>query len=63
MSKQINRLIEELVNDSMRDIKKLKKAELQLVTKELLIDNMRELCDDTIVAIYEERYNTNLTRV
>lgn len=63
MSKQINRLIEELVNDSMRDIKKLKKAELQSVTKELLIDNMRELCDDTIVAIYEERYNTNLTRV
>lgn len=63
MSRQINRLIEELVNDTMRDIKKLKKAELQSVTKELLTDNMRELCDDTIVAIYEERYNTNIARL
>lgn len=63
MSKQINRLISELVDDSMRDIKKLKKAELQSLTKELLIENMRELTDDTIVAIYEERYNTNIVRI
>lgn len=63
MSKQINRFISELVDDSMRDIKKLKKAELQSLTKELLIENMRELTDDTIVAIYEERYNTNIVRI
>ena len=53
MSKQINRLIGELVNDSMKDIKKLKKSELQALTKELLTDNMPELTDDTIIKIYE----------
>ena len=60
MSRQINQLIDELVNDSMLDIKKLKKTELLAVTKELLTDNLRELTDDTIVSIYEERYNTNI---
>jgi len=62
MSRQINQLIDELVNDSMLDIKKLKKTELLAVTKELLTDNLRELTDDTIVSIYEERYNTNIAR-
>lgn len=62
MSRQINQLIDELVNDSMLDIKKLKKTELLAVTKELLADNLRELTDDTIVSIYEERYNTNIAR-
>jgi len=62
MSRQINQLIDELVNDSMLDIKKLKKTELLAVTKELLADNLRELTDDTIVLIYEERYNTNIAR-
>ena len=63
MSRQINQLIDELVNDSMLDIKKLKKTELLAVTKELLADNLRELTDDTIVSIYEERYNTNIVRL
>ena len=63
MSRQINQLIDELVNDSMLDIKKLKKTELLAVTKELLTDNLRELTDDTIVSIYEERYNTNIVRL
>ena len=62
MSRQINQLIDELVNDSMLDIKKLKKTELLAVTKELLTDNLRELTDDTIVSIYEERYKTNIAR-
>lgn len=62
MSRQINQLIDELVNDSMLDIKKLKKTELLAVTKELLADNLRELTDDTIVSIYEERYKTNIAR-
>ena len=57
MSKTIDRLINELVADSM------KKTELVLVTKELLTDNLRELTDDTIVKIYEERYNTNIVGV
>ena len=63
MSRNIDRLIAELVEDSMTDIKKMKKVELQSLAKELLTDNLRELTNDTIVRIYEERYNTNLSGV
>ena len=63
MSKMINRLINELVEDGMVQMKKLKKAELIDITKDLLTDNFRELTDDTIIKIYEERYNTNLSGV
>lgn len=63
MSRQIDRLIAELVNDTMLDIKKLRKADVLTMTKDLLTDNLRELTDDTIVKIYEERYNTNLSGV
>ena len=63
MSRMIDRLITELVNDSMIQLKKLKKAEVIDVTKDLLTDNLRELTDDTIIKIYEERYNTNLSGV
>jgi hypothetical protein len=63
MSRMINRLIAELVDDSMVQMKKLKKTELIDATKELLTDNLRELTDDTIIKIYEERYKTNLSGV
>ena len=63
MSRTINRLITELVDDAMLDMKKLKKAELQEVTKQLLSDNLRELTNDTIVSIYEQRYHTNIAGV
>ena len=63
MSRMINRLIAELVDDSMVQMKKLKKAELIDATKDLLADNLRELTDDTIIKIYEERYKTNLSGV
>lgn len=63
MSRMINRLIAELVDDSMVQMKKLKKAELIDLTKDLLTDNLRELTDDTIIKIYEERYKTNLSGV
>jgi hypothetical protein len=63
MSRVINRLISELVEDGMVQMKKLKKAELIDLTKDLLTDNLRELTDDTIIKIYEERYNTNLSGV
>lgn len=63
MSIMIDRLITELVNDSMIQMKKLKKAEVIDVTKDLLTDNLRELTDDTIIKIYEEHYNTNLSGV
>jgi hypothetical protein len=63
MSRMIDRLITELVEDGMVQMKKLKKAELIGLTKDLLTDNFRELTDDTIIKIYEERYNTNLSGV
>jgi DNA-binding HxlR family transcriptional regulator len=63
MSRMIDRLINELVEDGMVQMKKLKKAELIDLTKDLLTDNLRELTDDTIIKIYEERYNTNLSGV
>ena len=63
MSRMIDRLIAELVTDGMVQMKKLKKAELIDLTKDLLTDNLRELTDDTIIKIYEERYNTNLSGV
>ena len=63
MSRMIDRLIDELVTDGMVQMKKLKKAELIDLTKDLLTDNLRELTDDTIIKIYEERYNTNLSGV
>jgi DNA-binding HxlR family transcriptional regulator len=63
MSRMIDRLINELVEDGMVQMKKLKKAELIGITKDLLTDNFRELTDDTIIKIYEERYNTNLSGV
>jgi len=59
----IDRLINELVEDGMVQMKKLKKAELIDLTKDLLTDNLRELTDDTIIKIYEERYKTNLSGV
>jgi DNA-binding HxlR family transcriptional regulator len=63
MSRMIDRLISELVEDGMVQMKKLKKAELIDLTKDLLTDNLRELTDDTIIKIYEERYKTNLSGV
>ena len=63
MSRMIDRLITELVTDGMVQMKKLKKAELIDLTNDLLADNLRELTDDTIIKIYEERYKTNLSGV
>jgi septin family protein len=62
MSRQIDRLIVELVDKDMLIVKKMKKAELLELTKVLMKDNMRELHDDTIVEIYEEQFETHLAR-
>jgi septin family protein len=62
MSKQIDRLITELVDNDMLIVKKMKKAELLELTKVLMKDNMRELHDDTIVEMYEEKFETHLAR-
>jgi hypothetical protein len=62
MSKFINRLVAELVANDMLVIKKMKKIELVGLTESLLKENMLELHDDTIVEIYEEKFNTHLVR-
>ena len=58
MSRMIDRLITEIVEDDILTVKKLKKAELVELTKSLMRDNLRELTDDTIVTMYEEQFNT-----
>ena len=62
MSKQIDRLIQELVEADMLIIKKMKKSELVEFTKVLMVDNMRELLDETIVEMYEQQFDTHLAR-
>jgi len=62
MSKQIDRLIKELVEEDMLIVKKMKKVELIELTKVLMVDNMRELHDESIVEMYEEKFETHLAR-
>jgi hypothetical protein len=60
MSRMINRLIAEIVEDDMVMVKKIKKSELVELTKALMRDNLLELADDTIVTMYEEQFETYL---
>ena len=62
MSRQIDRLISELVEEDMLIIKKMKKVELVELTKVLMRDNMRELHDESIIEMYEEKFETHLAR-
>jgi septin family protein len=63
MSKMITRLVTELVAEDMLVIKKMKKADIIALAESLLKENMLELSDDTIVDIYEEKFNTHLVRI
>ena len=58
----IDRLIAELADDDMGIIRKMKKADIILLTESLLKENLRELHDDTIVEMYEQKFNTHLAR-
>jgi hypothetical protein len=62
MSRMINRLIAEIVENDMLVVKKMKKAELLELTKTLMQDNLRELHDESIVEMYEEQFDTHLAR-
>ena len=62
MSRQIDRLISELVAEDMLIVKKMKKVELVELTKVLMVDNMRELHDESILEMYEEKFETHLAR-
>ena len=63
MSRTIDRLISEIIAEDMVQVKKMKKADLLNLTKVLMQDNLRELTDDTIVKMYEQQFNTNLSGV
>jgi septin family protein len=58
----IDRLIAEIVEADMAQVKKMKKSELLSLTEVLMHDNLRELTDDTIVAMYEQQFETYLNR-
>jgi len=62
MSRQIDRLISELVSEDMLIVKKMKKSELIELTKALMVDNMRELHDESIIEMYEQQFETHLAR-
>lgn len=62
MSRMIDRLISELADDDMGIIRKMKKADIIQLTEALLKENLRELHDDTIVEMYEQKFNTHLAR-
>ena len=62
MSRQIDRLISELVAEDMLVVKKMKKVELVELTKVLMVDNMRELHDESIIEMYEQQFETHLAR-
>ena len=63
MSRQIDRLIAELVNDDMFEIKKMKKTDLLFLTRCLVDNRYREWIDESIIEEYEERFETHLVRV
>jgi len=62
MSKFIDGLITDIVNDDMLVIKKMKKAEIVEFTKTLLQNNYRELLDESIIEMYEQQFETHLAR-
>ena len=58
MSRKIDHFISELIAEDMVDIKKFKKADLFPLVQTLLHNNYRELHNDTIVEMYEEKFHT-----
>lgn len=62
MSLMIDRLISELAAEDMGIIRKMKKADIIALTEALLKENLRELHDESIIEMYEEKFNTHLAR-
>jgi len=58
MSRKIDHFIRELVDSDMLAVKKMTKADLKIMAEELLDRSYRELCNETIVEMYEERFHT-----
>jgi hypothetical protein len=62
MSRFIETLVNELAENDMTYIKKMKKQDIIALTESLLKDNYRELHDDSIVELYELQFDTHLAR-
>jgi hypothetical protein len=62
MSLMIDRLISELAAEDMGIIRKMKKADIIALTEALLKENLRELHDESIIEMYEEKFDTHLAR-
>ena len=58
MSRKIDHFIKELIAEDVKDIQKMKKADLFNLTVQLLENNYRELHNDTIVEMYENVFHT-----
>ena len=58
MSRKINHFIAELVAEDLILMKKMKKAELFDVASKAIERNYRDMCDETIIEIYEETFHT-----
>jgi hypothetical protein len=58
MSRKIDHYIKELIAEDVKDIQKMKKADLFNLTVQLLENNYRELHNDTIVEMYENVFHT-----
>jgi hypothetical protein len=58
----IDRLISELAAEDMGIIRKMKKADIIALTEALLKENLRELHDESIIEMYEEKFETHLAR-
>jgi|APCry1669190327_1035288.scaffolds.fasta_scaffold10505_6 hypothetical protein len=56
MSRKIELVIESLVHDDMDGIVKMKKSQLLQLVKELKTDNYREMLDESLIEIYDDRF-------
>jgi hypothetical protein len=58
MSRYIDHYVTELVAEEMKNVKKMRKAELIELAERLIEWNLRELSNESIVEIYEETFHT-----
>ena len=58
MSRKIDHFVRELVDSDMLTVKKMLKTDLNVLAEDLLERNYRELSNETIVELYEERFHT-----
>lgn len=58
MSRKIDHFIMEMVKEDMLTVNKMLKADLKVMVEELLERTYRELCNETIVEMYEEKFHT-----